>query len=160
MPIRDETEADHAAVGRLRRLASGGDAEARLVDALRRSGSVAISVVANAEEAVVGHVLLSRLVSPPGGLALAPLAVLPDRQRRGLGSALVRAALARAREGGWAAVFVPGDSAYCGRFGFAPTPRGATPAYAGEHFQAAPLGPEPLPGAGAVIYPAPLAALG
>ena len=119
MPIRDEVEADHAAVARLHRLAFGGDAEARLVDALRRSDTVAVSLVAQSDDAViVGHVLLSRLVSPPGALGLAPLAVLPDRQRRGVGSALVRAALARAREGGWAAAFVLGDPAYYGRFGF------------------------------------------
>ena len=85
-----------------------------------------------AEGVVVGHVLLSRLVSPPGALALAPLAVLPDRQRRGVGSALVRAALARAREGGGAAAFVLGDPAYYGRFGFsAEAARGYASPYAG-----------------------------
>ena len=99
MPIRDETVADHAAVWRLHRLAFGGDAEARLVDALRRSGAEAVSVVAECGGGVVGHVLLSRLISPPDALALAPPAVLPDQQRRGVGSALVRAALARAGEG-------------------------------------------------------------
>lgn len=50
---------------------------------------------------------------------LAPLAVLPGRQGWGIGSALVRAALARAKEVGWAAAFVLGDPAYYGRFGFA-----------------------------------------
>ena len=162
MPIRDEMEADHAAVARLHRLAFGGDAEARLVDALRRSDAVAVSLVAQSDDAVVvGHVLLSRLVSPPGALALAPLAVLPDRQRCGVGSALVRAALARAREGGWAAAFVLGDPAYYGRFGFsAEAARGYASPYAGKHFMAAPLGPEPLPGGGAVVYPAPFADLG
>ncbi len=162
MPIRDETGADHAAVGRLHRLAFGGDAEARLVDALRRSGAAVLSLVAECGGgAVVGHVLLSRLVSPPGSLALAPLAVLPERQRRGVGSALVRAALARAREGGWAAAFVVGDPAYYGRFGFdADSARGHASPYAGQHFMAAPLGAERLPGVGAVVYPAPFAALG
>ncbi len=154
MPIRDETGADHAAVARLHRLAFGGDAEARLVDALRRSGAAAVSLAAECGGGVVGHVLLSRLISPPGALALAPLAVLPDRQRRGVGSALVRAALARARAGGWAAVFVLGDSAYDGRSGFdVGAARGYASPYAGEHFMAVPLGPEPLPGAGAVIQP-------
>jgi putative acetyltransferase len=161
MPIRDEAEADHATIGRLHRLAFGRDAEARLVDAMRRSGAVAVSLVAEAEGEVVGHVLLSRLVSPPGAVALAPLAVLPDRQRRGVGSALVRAALARAREGGWAAAFVLGDPAYYGRFGFsAEAARGYASPYAGEHFMAVPLGPEPLPGGGAVVYPPPFADFG
>jgi putative acetyltransferase len=161
MPIRDETVADHAAVGRLHRLAFGGGAEARLVDALRRSGAAAVSLVAECGGGVVGHVLLSRLISPPDALALAPLAVLPDQQRRGVGSALVRAALERARAGGWAAVFVLGDPAFYGRFGFeAEAARGYASPYAGEHFMAVRLGPGPLPGAGAMIYPEPFAALG
>jgi putative acetyltransferase len=73
----------------------------------------------------------------------------------------VRAALARARAGGWAAVFVLGDPAFYDRFGFeAEAARGYACPYAGEHFMAVPLGPEPLPGAGAVIHPEPFAALG
>ena len=161
MPIRDETVADHAAVGRLHGLAFGGDAETRLVDALRRSGAAAVSLVVECGGGVVGHVLLSRLISPPDALALAPLAALPNRQRRGVGSALVRAALARARAGGWAAVFVLGDPAFYGRFGFeAEAARGYASQHAGEYFMAVRLGPAPLPGAGVVIYPAPFAALG
>ena len=161
MLIRDETEADHAAVGRLHRLAFGGDAEARLVDALRQSGAAAVSLVAESGGVVVGHLLLSALEAPERALALAPLAVLPDRQRQGVGSALVRAALTRAREGGWAAAFVLGDPAYYGRFGFrADAARGYASPHAGEHFLAVPLGPEPLPGVGAVVHPAPFAALG
>src|SRR5215213_11039057 len=162
MPIRDEMEADHAAVARLHRLAFGGDAEARLVDALRRSDAAVVSLVAQSDDAVVvGHVLLSRLKAPERALALALLAVLPDRQRQGVGSTLVRTALARAREGGWAAAFVLGDPAYYGRFGFrADAARGYASPHAGEHFMAVPLGPEPLPGVGAVVHPAPFAALG
>ena len=55
--------------------------------------------------------------------------------------------MARAREGGWAAAFVLGDPAYYGRFGFrADAARGYASPYAGEHFLALPLGPEPLSG--------------
>ncbi len=58
-------------------------------------------------------------------------------------------------------MFVLGDPAYYGRFGFdAGAAHGYAGPYAGEHFMAAPLGPAPLPGAGAVIYPEPFAALG
>ena len=96
-----EVEADHAAVARLHRLAFGGDAEARLVDALRRSDTVAVSLVAQSDDAViVGHVLLSRLVSPPGALGLAPLAGaagLPPAAWRRLGAGACRAG---ARAGG------------------------------------------------------------
>ncbi len=58
-------------------------------------------------------------------------------------------------------MFVLGDPAYYGRFGFdAGAAHGYAGPYAGEHFMAAPLGPAPLPGAGAVIHPEPFAALG
>ncbi len=87
--------------------------------------------------------------------------MLPERRRCGIGSALVRAALAHERGGGWAVAFVLGDPAYYGRFGFhADAARGYASPYAGKHFQAAPLGPEPLSGVGAVVYPTPFAALG
>jgi putative acetyltransferase len=87
--------------------------------------------------------------------ALAPLAVSADMRRRGVGAALVAAGLESARAAGAAAVFVVGDLAYYGRFGF--TAEAARPfeaAYAGEHFLALALEPDVLRGeAGAVTYP-------
>lgn len=118
MIVRAEAAGDAAAIRRVLRAAFPGDAEADLVDALRAEGLCAISLVAEEASAVVGHVLFSPLVLPVGCLALAPLCVMPDRHRRGIGGYLVREGLNRARAEGWVGVFVVGDPAYYGRFGF------------------------------------------
>lgn len=96
--IRDETPADNEAVRSVNRLAFDQEAEARLVDALRNGGFARLSLVAEEEGQVVGHVFFSDLpITAEGGtvaaLALAPMAVLPELQRQGVGSALVRRAL-------------------------------------------------------------------
>jgi putative acetyltransferase len=92
---------------------------------------------------VVGHALLTRLrVGDGAGLALAPVAVAPEWQRRGIGERVVRAALTAAEEAGERLVVVLGDPAYYGRFGFAPAARhGVTGPFqvAEEVFQALPL---------------------
>lgn len=86
---------------------------------------------------------------------LAPLAVAPERQRQGIGAALVAAALAAAAGGGWRAVFVLGDPAYYRRFGFdAALAAGFDSPYAGPHLMARPLG-GPLPARGGPIRHAP-----
>ncbi len=128
--IRPETADDHAAVRRVNELAFGQGAEADLVDALRRAADPCVSLVAVAGGAVVGHLLLSPVtVEAPGAsftaLALAPMAVLPERQRRGIGAELVRAALRAARRLGHHVVFVLGHPGYYPRFGFEPArPKG------------------------------------
>ncbi|MDX6751360.1 N-acetyltransferase [Geminicoccaceae bacterium 1502E] len=118
MIIREERPADHPALRALLEAAFGGPAEADLVDALRRDGDIAIALVAELEEGPAGHLVLSRMRAPPGTLGLAPLAVKPSRQGSGLGSALVEAGLARACSEGWQGVFVLGEPAFYGRFGF------------------------------------------
>jgi putative acetyltransferase len=68
-------------------------------------------------------------------LALAPVAAAPDRQREGIGSALIEAGHAIARSQGWDAIFVLGDPAYYGRFGYdAELAAGFTSPYAGEYY--------------------------
>lgn len=99
------------------------DAESRLVDALRANGGAWVSLVAERAGRVVGHILFSpvRLDPDPGaprGAGLAPVAVLPDHQRRGIGGALVREGLSRCRALGVEFVVVLGDPGYYGRFGF------------------------------------------
>lgn len=130
MRVRAETPADHAAVAEVNRLAFGQPAEAALVERLRRAGRATVSLVAEVPAAgVVGHVLCSPVTldppaePPPRWLGLAPVAVLPAWQRRGIGAALVRAALAAARAGGWTAMVLLGHAAYYPRFGFAPASR-------------------------------------
>ena len=86
---------------------------------------------------MVGHVLLSRLRSPAGALALAPVSVRPDRQGEGIGSALIRAALEQAAAAGCQAVFVLGEPEYYGRFGFlAESAEAFATPYPGPYFMA------------------------
>ena len=91
---------------------------ARLVGELRAAGDLTASYVAEVDGRIAAHVALSHLRSPARALALAPLAVRPAMQRRKLGSALVRAALADAAAQNARTVLVVGNPAYYGRFGF------------------------------------------
>jgi putative acetyltransferase len=120
--IRPETPADIAAVREVHLAAFPTDAESRLVDALRASGRAIVSLVAEVRGEVLGHVLLSPVeLDPKGplrGAGLAPVAVLPGHQRRGIGGALIRAGLARCAALGLDFVVVLGDPGYYGRFGF------------------------------------------
>jgi putative acetyltransferase len=150
--IREERPADYGEVAAIHRAAFGGDDEAVLVEALRKSGDAAISLVAASEGRCVGHVLFSRLDAPVRSLALAPLAVRREWQREGIGSALVEAGLAHARKDGFQAVFVVGSAAYYERFGFSvDAARGFSSPYAGEHFMMTWLG-SALVGRGSIRY--------
>ncbi len=119
MILRPPHPAEAPAIAALLRSAFAGEAEACLVAALREAGDVALELVAEAEGGSCGHVLVSPMtVGSMAALALAPLAVAPAMQCRGIGGALVRAALGAlaARPEGWCLVL--GDPAYYGRFGF------------------------------------------
>ena len=100
------------------------EAEARLVDLLRDAGDLELelTLVAVEGEQVVGHIAYSRarLASGHEVLALAPMAVRPERQRRGIGDALVRESLHRAQATRFPLVVVLGHAAYYPRFGFGP----------------------------------------
>jgi putative acetyltransferase len=159
--IRDEAPADRRQIDSLLDEAFGGPYEGGLVVRLREAALVVVALVAVDEEQIVGHVMMSRLATqvdgrPVRALALAPLAVRPDRQRRGVGSRLVSAALDRCRAGGAEAIFVLGHPAYYARFGFS-ADRAAkiTSPFAGPNFMALELVPGALSGAaGTVVYPA------
>jgi len=102
-----------------------GPGEADLVDRLRSAGAATVSLVAEVEGEVVGHILFSPIEiegadSKASGVGLAPMAVLPDHQRSGIGSELVREGLARCRELGELRVVVLGHPEYYPRFGFVP----------------------------------------
>lgn len=123
LEIRSEHASDVQAVDAVVAAAFESRVEAELVVALRRSADPQLSLVAESEGQVVGHVFFSPvgIESGPPGLAaaqLAPLAVAPAHQRTGIGGALVREGLARCRAIGWSAVFLVGDPDYYGRFGF------------------------------------------
>lgn len=137
--VRVEQPGDHAAVRRILEAAFETPTEARLVEALRPVAEPQISMVAVDEaDRVVGHIFYSPVrVEPesPGtepwtALGLAPMAVLPDHQRRGFGSALVSRSLEHCREAGHPVVFVLGHPEYYPRFGFEPAPpKGLRSAY-------------------------------
>ncbi len=121
--VRAECPEDHAQVRHVNEIAFGRHGEADLVDALRSAGVATLSLVAVRHSTVVGHILFSPVtVTSPSGdfvaVGLAPMAVLPEVQRIGIGSLLVRAGLAALERAGHEAVVVLGDPAYYPRFGF------------------------------------------
>lgn len=123
--IRDEGPRDAAAIAAVLAAAFGHQAEAELVADLQAAGALSLSLVAEAADgAVVGYVAFSPVTVDGGGadrlLGLAPLAVSPSWQGRGIGAALVDAGLSRARAEGADLVFVLGEPAYYRRFGFRP----------------------------------------
>ncbi len=166
VPIRPEESGDEAAIATVLRRAFERDDEARLVDALRCGGEVELSLVAEANGQVVGHVLFSKLeiLTPSGtvnALALAPLAVLPECQRQGIGSLLVRRGLALCTERGHSIVTVLGDPAYYQRFAFsAESAKNLHSPYSGDHYMALELRTGALAGLmGEVRYSAPFECL-
>ena len=161
MMIRDETPHDRAAVFQAVASAFAQSAEAELVEKLGRAGDSVISLVAEDAGRIIGHILLSRMVAPFPALALAPISVIPARQRRGVGSALVNGAIDRARSQDWSAIFVLGDPDYYQRFGFDKDAANRfTSPYAGEHFMMLALSSAPRAASGVLRHAPAFAELG
>ena len=123
MQIREETSSDIKAIRRVHELAFDSTAEAQLVHLLRSRGVAAISLVAEVGGEIVGHILFSPVsIDPPDrgwcAVGLAPVGVVPDRQRLGIGKALINEGLQRCKERGIHLVVVLGDPAYYTQFGF------------------------------------------
>ncbi|MGU7773184.1 GNAT family N-acetyltransferase [Burkholderia sp. MR1-5-21] len=127
--LRDERAADAAAIARVIAAAfagepQGGRFEQRIVDALRADGCLSVSLVAERDARIVGHVAFSPVTigdgSHAGWYGLAPLAVLPDCQRQSIGAGLVRTGLDALRRLGARGCVVLGEPAYYTRFGFGP----------------------------------------
>lgn len=127
MIIRDERPADAERIRAVNLAAFETSTEADLVEALRRQATPIVSLVAEEDEAIAGHILFSpvTLGSAPGLalMGLAPMAVVPSRHRQGIGSSLVREGLERCRRIEAAAVVVLGHPEYYPRFGFVPAAR-------------------------------------
>ena len=157
--IRTETPADRDGIRAVVVDAFGQPDEADLVERLHADGDAVVSLVAVEGADVIAHVMLSRMRAPFRAVGLAPVSVAPARQRKGVGSALIREAIRLAREAGYAAIFVLGDQDYYGRFGFdVEAARGFASPYAGDHFAVLEL--EPLSvREGAVDYAPAFAAL-
>ncbi len=158
--IRKERPEDFDAIREVNRLAFGQDVEARLVDRLRADGSVIVSLVSLEGHQVAGHILFSNLPIETNaavirGAALAPMSVIPSRQRQRIGSTLVREGLNECRRVGVAVVVVLGHLNYYPRFGFSAEKAGCLQCkYSGSHLMALELVPGILDGLFAnVKYP-------
>lgn len=166
LSIRRESPADIEAIRQVNRLAFGQKDEARLVDALRNEGYFQLSLVAEQDGQIVGHILFTDLNivadnSVTAALALAPMAVLPAFQRQGIGSELVRRGLEMCREQGHRIVIVLGHPQFYPRFGFsAELARPLVSPFSGDAWMAAELVPGALAGVeGRVEYPPPFGVL-
>jgi putative acetyltransferase len=127
MIIREERRVDVESIRAVNFEAFETSTEADLVDALRGRATPLISLVAEDGANVVGHILFSpvTLESQLGLtlMGLAPMAVVPSRQRQGVGSGLVLEGLKRCRQVNAAGVVVLGHPEYYPRFGFVPAAR-------------------------------------
>ena len=126
--VRPEQPEDLPAIRFVNERAFGRLAEANLVDTLRGRGKVLLSLVALLDGRVIGHILFSpaaiesKTVLFPV-VCLAPMAVLPEYQRQGVGSLLVEKGLEVLLRAGHDAVIVLGHAEYYPRFGFVPATR-------------------------------------
>lgn len=122
--VRPETPGDFAAVRALHTAAFGQPDEAQIVDLVRDSTTPTLSLVAEVDGEVAGHVLFSPVEVQSGSPSLqacgmGPVGVAPLHQRRGIGTQLIEDGLRQCPGLGWNATFVLGDPRYYSRFGFA-----------------------------------------
>jgi putative acetyltransferase len=123
--IHQETPEDEVAIRHVNEEAFGQKGEAEIIEKLRGRGMLIISLVAVQDNETVGHIAFSPIKvesehSSFGAIALAPMAVLPAYQRKGIGSQLVHAGLEECRRIGHELVVVLGHPNYYPRFGFVP----------------------------------------
>jgi putative acetyltransferase len=157
MIIRPEKPGDEAAIGQVVAAALARQQEAELVTRLRDNGDLVLSLVGEDDGKIIGTVAFSRVwiehdgVRTPG-ISLAPVAVLPERQRNGTARALIGAGHLRLKMLGEKIVFVLGDPDYYKRFGFSPElARAFSCVYQGDYLQALRLSQD-APTTGEVIY--------
>lgn len=144
--LRDEAPGDADAIRSLvtqafRDAPHSSGTEAQIVDALREAGALTLSLVAEDDRGIVGHVAASPvgIGDAPGWFGIGPVAVRPDRQSQGIGTALMTAALARLRAGSAQGAVLVGDPAYYARFGFAAVPGITLPGIPAEYVLALPF---------------------
>lgn len=164
LTIRAESAADRQSIARVNELAFGRPNEAKLVEGLRNSPHFipGLSLVATLGGEVVGHILFTHVTvgrdeKARPAISLAPMAVLPSHQRRGIGSALVRTGLDEAKRLGHHVVIVLGHVDFYPRFGFVPASQAGIKAPFRVHdeaFMVCELQPGALEGmTGEVAYP-------
>jgi len=130
LTIRFETNEDVESIRYINEQAFGQEDESKLIEKIRNRGVLAISLVAIQNDEIVGHIAFSPVVIESEcpsleAIALAPMAVLPKYQRKGIGSQMVRAGIEECRRLGHEVIVVLGHPDYYPRFGFVPArPRG------------------------------------
>jgi putative acetyltransferase len=135
----DVTAIDAVTVAAFRHAAHTSHTEQFIVQALRRSGQLSVSLVAEDDDAIVGHVAASPVTLSDGTVGwhgLGPVSVAPQRQGQGIGRQLVEQALAALRQLGAAGCVVLGDPAYYTRFGFTAEHALVLPGVPPAYFQA------------------------
>jgi putative acetyltransferase len=156
--VRPATPADYAAIRRVEAAAFERDDEAGMVEAVRAEGAVLVELVEDLDGEIVGHILFSRMTTKPARFVagLAPVAVSPAAQSRGIGAALCRAGIEALKGMGVEAVVVLGHPDYYPRFGFSTAAAGVlTSPYSGSPaFMALELLPGALAVPLTVDYPA------
>ncbi|MEM1108552.1 MAG: N-acetyltransferase [Planctomycetota bacterium] len=162
--LRDADESDRDALLAVHAAAFPTDAEAKLVGQLLDGHDVLFSIAAEQRGEIVGHALLTAMTHEHGGsvrglVGLAPVAVHPDFQRRGIGRALVREAIRQCRANRVTALFVLGDPTFYGPLGFqTASDNGFTADFDAEDaFRVIVLKPNRPPPPGRVSYAPPFA---
>jgi putative acetyltransferase len=119
-------------------MAHSNQDEADIIDALRAANALTLSLVANEDEELIGHIAFSPVTisgQPGGWYGLGPIAVRPDSQRQGVGEALIRTGLSQLERLGAMGCVVLGDPDFYGRFGFEAVPGLELPGVPPEYFQ-------------------------
>ncbi|WP_176073490.1 GNAT family N-acetyltransferase [Brucella intermedia] len=150
MHIRNETPQDAAEIRRLtdeafRNAAHSSGKEGDIVDTLRAADALTLSLVAEEDGQVLGHVAYSPVLvdgEDKGWHGLGPVSVRPDRQGEGIGGKLIREGLARLRSLGAEGCVLLGEPGYYGRFGFKADERLKLPGVPAEYFQCLAFGPD------------------
>ena len=155
--IRPERPGDADGIRAVHTSAFPTDAEARLVERISENAAARVSLVAEVDGHIVGHIVFSQVTingqAAAGALGLAPVAVLPEHQRQGIGGELIRAGLRACRELSCGFVVLLGHPEYYPRFGFQRASRfGLTNEYgADEAFMVLELQPGAIPPRGGLV---------
>jgi putative acetyltransferase len=148
MIIRRETEADIEAIAAVTRAAFADhlysqQTEPFIINALRAANALTLSLVAEIDGRVVGHVAFSPVTingRPSAWYGLGPVSVLPECQRQGIGQALIREGLQQLKSSGAQGCVLVGDPDYYVRFGFRNIPQLTLPGVPPQNFLALPFG--------------------
>ena len=118
--IHEEQPSDVAAIREVNKRAFGQDQEANIVDALRSNNAALLSLVATQNGRVVGHIMYSTasVGGEVAGVALGPIAIVPELQRQGIGGKLIETGNQKLKDAGYPFIIVLGHPDYYPRFGF------------------------------------------